>query len=51
MCKAHNGYLAEREYGKDVMDKFRRSGRVSESPSTYGAEWYTPGGVPVVQLS
>ena len=43
MCRTHNAYLAEREYGKDVMDRFRRSGgRVSESPLTYGLQWYTP---------
>ena len=46
MCKAHNAYLAEREYGRDAMDKFRKSGgRVSESASTYGSQWYTPSGV------
>ncbi len=43
MCKAHNAYLAEREYGKDVMDRFRRSGgRISESPPEYGLQWNTP---------
>jgi hypothetical protein len=24
MCPAHNAYLAERDYGKDVMERFRR---------------------------
>ena len=46
MCRAHNAYLAEREYGRAVMDKFRRlDGRVSESASTYGSQWYTASGV------
>jgi hypothetical protein len=32
MCHAHNAYLAERDYGKEVMDKYRRQdSRVSES--------------------
>jgi hypothetical protein len=37
MCKAHNTYLAEREYGKAVMDRFRRNGRVSEPAPVYVA--------------
>jgi len=46
MCRAHNAYLAEREYGKAVMDKFRRSdGRMSETASPYGSQWYTASGV------
>ena len=24
MCRTHNGYLAERDYGKEVMDRYRR---------------------------
>ena len=36
LCKAHNGYLAERDYGKDVMGRYRRSsGRVSEPAAFY----------------
>ena len=30
-CRTHNAYLAERDYGKEVMDRYRRrDGRVSE---------------------
>jgi len=37
LCRAHNAYLAERDYGKDVMDEYRRSGsRVSEAAPVYG---------------
>ena len=36
--RCHNGYLAEQEYGKDVMDRYRRHGdRVSEPALFYGA--------------
>jgi hypothetical protein len=36
LCKVHNVYLAERDYGKEVMDKYRRKGdRVSESAPVY----------------
>ena len=46
MCKAHNAYLAEREYGKEVMDPFRRpGGRVSEAAPGYGLQSYTHSGV------
>jgi len=46
MCRQHNAYLAEREYGKEVMDQFRRpGGRVSEAAPAYGLQWYTPSGV------
>jgi len=39
MCHAHNAYLAEREYGKEVMDQFRRpGGRVSEAAPGYGLQ-------------
>ncbi len=35
-CRAHNLYDAERDYGKDVMDRYRRSGsRVSELGAVY----------------
>jgi hypothetical protein len=38
MCKMHNAYLAEREYGKDVMQRYRRNGdRVSEPTVAYFA--------------
>jgi hypothetical protein len=37
-CRAHNAYLAEKEYGKDVMDRYRRPGdRVSEPVASYHA--------------
>jgi len=37
MCKQHNAYLAEREYGKEVMKRYRRNGgRVSEPAPVYG---------------
>ncbi len=36
LCRAHNGHLAERDYGKDVMGRYRRSdGRVSEPAALY----------------
>ena len=36
MCRTHNGYLAEREYGQEVMERYRRSGsRVSEPVAVY----------------
>ncbi len=36
-CKAHNLFHAERDYGKDVMDRYRRpGGRVSEPAISYG---------------
>ena len=36
MCRAHNGYLAERDYGKEVMERYRRSGsQVSEPVPIY----------------
>jgi hypothetical protein len=36
LCKCHNAYLAELDYGKEVMDKYRRNGdRVSESAPVY----------------
>ncbi len=37
MCRAHNVYLAEMEYGRETMDRFRRRGdRVSDSRVAYG---------------
>ena len=46
MCKAHNAYLAEREYGKEVMDQFRRpGGRVSEAAPAYGLQSYIHSGM------
>ncbi len=37
MCRGHNEHLAEREYGKEVMDRYRRNGgRVSETSPVYG---------------
>ena len=36
MCRRHNAYLAEREYGKEVMNGYRRNGdRVSEPAPIY----------------
>ena len=39
MCHAHNGYLAELDYGKEVMERYRRrDDRVSEAgPGFFGA--------------
>jgi hypothetical protein len=35
-CRTHNAYLAEREYGKEVMNKYRRrDDRVSEPEPAY----------------
>jgi hypothetical protein len=39
MCHAHNAYLAELDYGKDVMDRYRRSaGSVRERALAYGTQ-------------
>ncbi len=36
-CRAHNIYMAEQDYGKDVMKRYRRSpDRVSEPAAAYG---------------
>jgi hypothetical protein len=39
LCRAHNGYVAECDYGKKVMERYRRSkrspGRVSEPAPVY----------------
>jgi hypothetical protein len=38
MCRQHNGYVAELEYGKERIEKYRRRGdRVSEGAPEYGA--------------
>jgi len=38
MCHAHNAYLAELDFGKDVMDRYRRNGSlVCEEPPDYVA--------------
>ena len=35
-CRAHNALFAERDYGKEVMNRFRNSpSRVSESAAVY----------------
>jgi hypothetical protein len=37
MCERHNAHFAEREYGKEVMMKYRRNGEgVSETAPAYG---------------
>ena len=55
LCRLHNSYFAERDYGKDVMDQYRRSGsRVSESAPVYALAFRSPPedelGVPSVPL-
>jgi hypothetical protein len=35
MCHAHNAYLAELDYGKDVMDRYRGNGLVCEEAPDY----------------
>ncbi len=36
ISRCHNGYLAERDYGKEVIERYRRSaGRVSEPAAVY----------------
>jgi len=43
VCRSHNAFLAERDYGKDVMDQYRRSGsRVSESSPVYASAFRAP---------
>ena len=32
MCPAHNGYLAECDYGKEVMERYRRSSSLAREP-------------------
>jgi hypothetical protein len=46
MCHAHNAHLAELDYGKKVMEKYRRrDGRVSEtSPGHFGSYWLASAG-------
>ncbi len=43
MCRAHNAYLAELDYGKGVMEKYRKGdGRVSEVGPGYFAGFILP---------
>jgi hypothetical protein len=36
LCRAHNAYLAEHDYGKEFMERFRNSdSRVSEPAGVY----------------
>jgi 5-methylcytosine-specific restriction endonuclease McrA len=36
LCRVHNGYFAERDYGKEVMERYRRSAsRVNEPAAFY----------------
>ncbi len=37
MCPTHNGYLAERDYGKEVLDRYRGSGRAREPAPVYAS--------------
>jgi len=40
MCRGHNGYLAEVDYGKEAIERHRRSAhRVSEPEVTYTIDW------------
>ncbi len=42
MCHGHNAYLAELDYGKEVMNRYRRSGKfVREERPEYGTDEYT----------
>lgn len=43
MCETHNAYVAERDYGKEVMARYRRSSsRVSEPSPVYYLESRAP---------
>jgi len=46
VCRAHNTYLAERDYGREAMVRYRRSGnRVSEAAAVYSTgSTLTPAG-------
>ena len=33
MCRTHNAYLAELDYGKEVMERYRRSGNCAREPA------------------
>ena len=35
VCRTHNAYFAERDYGKELVEHYRRSNRVSEPAPTY----------------
>jgi hypothetical protein len=37
MCRQHNGYAAEVDYGKERIEKYRRRDHVSESTVVYAA--------------
>jgi len=44
MCRVHNGYFAERDYGKEVMERHRRSASgVSEPVAVYTPGWCRSG--------
>ena len=44
MCRTHNTLMAEQDYGKEVMARFRRSGsRVSEPVATSTVGSFRPG--------
>jgi 5-methylcytosine-specific restriction endonuclease McrA len=49
VCRTHNRYLAERDYGKEVMERYKKYGRsshrVSEPSAVYHIDW------PVVRAS
>jgi len=36
LCRAHNGYLAEHDYGKAAMARWRSEDRLSEAAAVYG---------------
>jgi hypothetical protein len=38
LCRAHNAYVAEHDYGKAAMARYRRSGnQISGAPAVYSA--------------
>ena len=42
LCRTHNGFLAECDYGTDLIDRYRRSSsRVSEPSAAYAIGWTT----------
>jgi hypothetical protein len=43
MCHAHNAYLAELDYGRETMDKYRRRDRVSDAVVEYFVAAVRPG--------
>ena len=47
MCRTHNVFLAEREYGQEVMEKYRRSGSCArETPPDYSIALAPPQAAP-----